>query len=541
MSWRSLYKIVTLKILMQKKVIVIGAGFAGLSAAAFMAKAGWEVHVLERHDQPGGRARQLKEAGFTFDMGPSWYWMPDVFEHFFAQFGKSVSDYYQLQRLDPSYRVYWEEGFSDLPADLTQLKQLFESIEAGAGASLGKFLEEARYKYEVGINRLVYKPGQSVAEFLDWKVIKGIFRLDVFTSMKKHVEKYFRHPRLKQIMEFPVLFLGALPEDTPALYSLMNYADIVGGTWYPGNGMYSIVQGMYQLAREAGVHFHFNQDVKKIVVENGKATGVIASPKSNDSPKETISAQRSPVNGQRSTVNDSQSPVNDSQSTTYHGDIVIGAADYHFIETRLLDAAHRSYSHDYWERRVMAPSSLLYYVGLNKKLHGLTHHALFFDVPFDRHAEEIYKQPSWPREPLFYLSATSVTDDTVAPAGCENLFILIPVAAGLKEDTEAVREKYFDIVVRRIEQRIGQSITEAIIYKRSFAHTDFVNEYNAFRGNAYGLANTLRQTAILKPSLKSKKVENLFFTGQLTVPGPGVPPSLISGEVVATEILRRYK
>ena len=524
---------------MRKKAIIIGAGFAGLSAAAFMAKGGWEVHVIERHNQPGGRARQLKEAGFTFDMGPSWYWMPDVFERFFAQFGKSVSDYDQLKRLDPSYRVYWEEGFSDLPADLNALTQLFESIEPGAGATLEKFLAEAKYKYEVGINRLVYKPGQSIAEFLDWQVIKGIFRLDVFTSMKKHVEKHFRDPRLRQIMEFPVLFLGALPEHTPALYSLMNYADIVGGTWYPSKGMYSIVQGMYDLANEAGVQFHFNQDVKKIHVENGKATGVIAT-----ATKTQAAVIQDTVNGQRSTVNVSSTPpstVNCQPSTILNADLIIGAADYHFIETSLLDAAHRSYSDDYWDKRVMAPSSLLYYVGLNKKLHGLTHHALFFDVPFDRHAEEIYKRPSWPGEPLFYLSATSVTDESVAPPGCENLFILIPVAAGLNDDTEAVREKYFKLVVSRIEQRIGQSITDAIIYKRSFAHTDFVNEYNAFRGNAYGLANTLRQTAILKPSLRSRKVSNLFYTGQLTVPGPGVPPSLISGEVVANEILRIYK
>jgi phytoene desaturase len=536
---------------LSKKLVIIGAGFSGLSAAAFMAKAGWKVQVIEKHDQPGGRARQLKAAGFTFDMGPSWYWMPDVFERFFAQFGKQVSDYYELQRLDPSYRIYWPDGFTDLPADYNSLKALFESIEPGAAKHLDVFIQEAQYKYDTGIKNLVFKPGQSLLEFVDWKVISGIFRLDVFTSMKKHVARHFKDPRLRQILEFPVLFLGALPEDTPALYSLMNYADIIGGTWYPKHGMYSIVKAMYDLALELGVEFHFNHDVKKIIVENNVANSVVTECTGEIAPVglpptpshrgggrnessfggqrvETESSQRSTVNGQRPSVNN------------FSADVIIGSADYHFIEKSLLDPPHRSYAASYWDKRVMAPSCLLYYVGLNKKLKGIKHHALFFDSSFDHHAQEIYKDPVWPEDPLFYVSATSVTDDTVAPEGCENLFLLIPVAAGLQNDTEAVREKYFDLIIARLENRIGQSVKEAIIYKRSYAHSDFIRDYNSFRGNAYGLANTLMQTAILKPSLKSKKVKNLFYTGQLTVPGPGVPPSLISGEVVAKEILRKY-
>ena len=528
---------------MKKKVIIIGSGFAGLSAASFMAKAGWEVHVFEKHALPGGRARQFKADGFTFDMGPSWYWMPDVFERFFRQFGKSVSDYYKLQRLDPSYRIYWEKENSDLPADFESLKKWFDSIEAGAGIKLESFIREAKFKYEAGINNLVYKPGRSMLEFLDWNVITGVFRLDVFTSMKKHVNKYFTHPKLRQIMEFPVLFLGALPEDTPALYSLMNYADIIGGTWYPEKGMYSIVKAMYQLALDAGVHFHFNQDVKKILVKNKKAIGIISDPSSppNSSPTYPPNTNVSPVNPKRSTVNGQRSTSNVQRPTaTHHADVIIGAADYHFIETALLESPYRSYSEDYWNSRVMAPSCLLYYVGLNKRIEGIRHHSLFFDVPFEKHAEEIYKDPVWPEKPLFYVSATSVTDDTAAPPGCENLFLLIPVAAGLDGDTEAVREQYFDIILSRMETHFGQSIRDAIIYKHSFAHSDFISEYNSFRGNAYGLANTLKQTAILKPSIRSKKLRNLFYTGQLTVPGPGVPPSLISGEVVAREVTRHY-
>jgi len=489
---------------MAKKVVVIGAGFAGISAASFMARAGWSVTVLEKHSTPGGRARQMQQSGFSFDMGPSWYWMHDVFERYFAQFGKKVGDYYSLVRLNPSYRIYWDKGFTDVPANLSDFKKMLNELEEGAGNKLDAFLKEAEYKYKIGIQKLVFKPGQSFTEFLDWQMIKGIFRLDVFTSMKKHISKYFHHPRIRQMMEFPVLFLGALPENTPALYSLMNYADIIGGTWYPAGGMYSVVKGMHRLATELGITFKFQEEVTEIRLQSGKARTVVTS------------------------------------SSRYDADIVIGGADYHFIETTLLPSGYQSYSPSYWESREMAPSCLLYYVGLNKKLTNVLHHSLFFDVSFDRHGEEIYKTKAWPREPLFYVSVSSITDETIAPEGCENLVFLIPVAAGLSDDTEELREKYFQSIVKRFEQHIQESISDFIIYKKSFAYSDFVEEYHSFKGNAYGLANTLLQTAIFRPSCRSKKVKNLFFAGQLTVPGPGVPPSLISGEVVANEVLKYY-
>lgn len=492
-----------------KNAIVIGGGFSGISAASFLAQSGWNVHVLEKHTMAGGRARVFKDQGFTFDMGPSWYWMPDVFERYFNCFQKKVADYYSLQRLDPSYRVYYSDSVMDIPADYQQLQSLFESIEAGSAQSLDRFLNEAAYKYDVGINKLVHKPGQSLLEFLDMDLVKGIFRLDVFSSMKKHIRKYFKNPKLIQLLEFPVLFLGALPSDIPALYSLMNFADIKLGTWYPQGGMHNIVLGMQKLAEELGVQFHFNCDVTSIETQNGIAKNVHYN--------------------------------QCGKSTCIAADIVVGAADYHFIESTLLDSSDQTYSNKYWDNRVMAPSCLLYYVGLNKKLENITHHSLFFDVDFDKHGNEIYAQPGWPTEPLFYVSAPSVTDPTVAPENSENLFFLIPVAAGLEGDDEKIRKYYFDKIVKRYEQHIQQSITDAIIYKKSYAISDFKNDYNAFKGNAYGLANTLKQTSILKPSLKSKKVKNLFYTGQLTVPGPGVPPSLISGEVVSREINKIYK
>jgi phytoene desaturase len=495
-----------------KKAIIIGSGFSGLSAASFLAKYGWDVTIVEKHNTPGGRARQLKDNGFIFDMGPSWYWMPDVFERYFKCFGKSRSDYYSLKRLDPSYRIFWDDEIVDVPADYDELKNLFENKEPGSGQILDKYLEQAEYKYNVGINKLVQKPGQSLAEFLDWELLKGMLKLEVFSSIKKHINKNFKNSKLRQILEFPVLFLGALPKDTPALYSLMNFADMKGGSWYPENGMYSIVDGMYKVAKELGVKFQFNENVTAINTEANCATGITSEIFENGK----------------------------AISKCHNADVIIASADYHFVETNLLPPQLRSYSESYWNKRVLAPGCLLYYVGLKKKLKNITHHSLFFDVPFEKHGNEIYVTKEWPSAPLFYVSTTSVSDKEVAPEGCENLFFLIPVASGLTGDTESLRDEYFKKIIKRFEQQIGEEVNDFIIYKKSFGPADFINEYNAFKGNAYGLANTLLQTAILKPSCRSKKVKNLFYAGQFTIPGPGVPPSLISGEVVAKEVVKNF-
>jgi phytoene desaturase len=493
----------------QPTVLVIGSGFAGLSAASFLAKAGYAVTVLEKNAGPGGRASQLKDQGYVFDRGPSFYWMPEVFDSYFGEFGKKVSDYYKLTRLDPSYRVYWKDGFTDMPADYAALQKVFEELEPGSAAKLDKFLNEAHIKYEVGMGRFVHKPGLSITEFMNWETISGALKLQLLTSISKHIAHHFSHPKLRQLMEFPVLFLGALPQETPALYSLMNYADIKGGTWYPEGGMYAVVEAMYKLAVELGVAFKFNEAVQSL--EIGK------SPKG-----------KSIITGAK------------TSTTTYYADVVVSGADYQFTETKLLPPAFRSYSNQYWESRVMAPSCLLYYVGLNKKLKSPIHHCLFFDEPFSVHGQEIYKDPKWPTAPLFYVSIASATDTAVAPPGHENLVLLIPIASGLTGDTEELRLQYLDMILARMEHHTGESVRESVVYTKTVAVQDFINDYNSFKGNAYGLANTLLQTAIFRPACRSKKLSNLFYTGQLTVPGPGVPPSLISGQVVANQVIRSF-
>jgi len=487
---------------MSKKINILGAGIAGLSAASFLAKEGYDVTILEKNETIGGRGRYFSENGFVFDMGPSWYWMPEVFENFYQKFGHTTADFYDLVRLDPSYRIFWkDQTFSDVPANLEQFYEWFESMEKDSSVALKKFLSEAQYKYEVGMNELVFKPSLKWSEFADMRIVKGLFKLNMTKSFSTYIRKYFKNPKILSVLEFPVLFLGAMPKDTPALYSLMNYADISLGTWYPMGGMHNIFGAFEKIAKEQGVKILTNQEVTEFDIVNNEIR------------------------------------KSKTKSDNFENDIVVSSADYHHTD-RVLLKDYANYSEEYWDKRKMAPSSLLFYVGVDKKIPNLQHHNLFFDEDFNQHAEEIYQNPQWPSAPLFYVSCPSKTDTSVAPEGKENLFFLIPLAPDL-EDSEEKREAYFDLMINRIEKQTKTSFKDAISYKKSYCITDFKKDYHAYKGNAYGLANTLMQTAILTPSIKSKKVSNLYYTGQLTVPGPGVPPSIISGEVVAKEIIKQ--
>ena len=489
----------------KKKIVIIGSGFAGLSAACYLSAEGHDVTILEKNDQAGGRARIWQKDGFTFDMGPSWYWMPDVFEEFFGHFGKTAADFYDLKRLDPAYRIYYSgKDQIDVPASLDALVEVFEQKEKGSGKKLRQFLADAEYKYKTAMSDYVERISDKVTEFFDFKLIGKSFQLHLLQSLRKEVRSKFKNPQLVSLLEFPSLFLGSTPDNTPAMYTMMNYADLVLGTWYPMGGMNQIVQAMVKIAKDNGTKILLNQTVEKIQVVKGRATEVL-------------------VNGK-----------------TYKADSVIAGSDYHHTEQTLLDAEYHTYDEKYWDSRVLSPSSLLFYIGVNKKLPELLHHNLFFDEDFETHAQEIYREPSWPSAPLFYASAPSKTDPTVAPEGMENVFLLMPLAPGIK-DSEAMREKYFKIMMKRLQKKIGEQFEENIVVKRSFCLTDFEKDYNSYKGNAYGLANILSQTAIWKPKMKSPKVKNLFYTGQLTVPGPGVPPSIISGRMAAREVLRQIK
>ena len=488
---------------MSKTINILGSGFSSLAASCYLAKAGHKVTVLEKNSQIGGRARQYKKDGFLFDMGPTWYWMPDVFERFFSDFNKKPSDYYQLEKLNPAYEVYFGIGDSTvIPDNLDQICSLFEKEEKGSSLHLKKFLKQAKNNYDVAVKDLVYRPGVSPLELITPKTINKLNQL--FFDIRSQIQKRFNNPRLIKILEFPVLFLGAKPSNTPAMYNFMNWADFGLGTWHPVGGMFEVIKAMESLAKELGVNFKTNSNVEKINVVKNNIESIL-------------------VNGEHQ-----KAP-----------DVLLSGADYHHTET-LLDPPFRQYSESYWDKKTFAPSSLLFYVGFNKKLKNVSHHTLFFDEEFDSHAEYIYDNPSWPKDPLFYASFPSISDKAFAPKEKEAATFLIPIASGI-EDTETQREKYFDIIINRLEKLTHQNLKNDVLFVKSYCIKDFIEDYNSYKGNAYGLANILTQTAFLRPKIKSKKVKNLYFTGQLTVPGPGVPPALISGKIAAQSILKHFK
>ena len=484
---------------MKKKIIIIGSGFSSLAASCYLAKAGYEVSILEKNSSVGGRARLLTKNGFKFDIGPTWYWMPDVFEKFFADFNKKPSDFYDLEKLAPAYQVYFDQLDSLLISDkIEEIYKVFENEEKGSSVYLKKFLKAAKFNYEVAVNNLVYKPGNSITELVTFDTIYNVNQF--FKSISTEVRGHIKSQKLIQILEFPVLFLGAKPSNTPSFYSFMNYADFGLGTWHPKGGMFEVVKGFVTLAEELGVNIKTKQNVEKIVVEKGIVKGVQVN-------KQFLAA-----------------------------DFVVSGADYHHSET-LLDEKYRMYSEKYWNKRTFAPSALLFYVGFSKKLKNVSHHTLFFDSNFDKHAVEIYDSPQWPKDPLFYGSFPSITDDSFAPNGSEAATFLIPIAPGIIDIPE-IREEYFLKIIERLEKLTDQNVKDFIIFKESYCVNNFVKDYNSYEGNAYGLANTLTQTAFLRPKIQSKKVKNLFFTGQLTVPGPGVPPAIISGKIVSELLMK---
>ncbi|MFZ4261922.1 phytoene desaturase family protein [Sphingobacterium sp. HJSM2_6] len=482
------------------KVAIIGSGIAGLSAACYAAKAGHEVHVFEKNATIGGRARQfVTDNGYTFDMGPSWYWMPDVIDAFFKDFGKERSSYYELMRLDPQFEIVFDQDHFPFPADYPAIRLLFEHLEPNASTKLDQFMEAAKVKYHVAMDKFIYKPCHHWGEFLSLEILQSAFKLDLLTGFRNYVNKYFKHPYLRSIMEFPVIFLGASPKHIPAMYSLMNYGGYALGTWYPKGGFFQLVLAMESLALELGVVFHLDEEVQSFYFAGNQVQGL-----------RTV-------------------------KQAYVFDQVIASSDYEHTES-LLPSHFRNYSESYWSSRTFAPSCLIYYLGFNKRIDHLHHHTLFFEHEIDTHLATIYEDKKWPDKPLFYVCCPSKSDEQVAPEGHENIFLLMPIACGL-DDHEENRETYFQLMLNRLEKHTGErDLAKHIDYKRSYCVRDFQEDYHAYAGNAYGLANTLKQTAVWKPAVRNKKIKNLYYTGQLTVPGPGVPPAIISGKIAAQQL-----
>ena len=487
-----------------KKALVIGSGFSGLSSAAFLSKNGFEVTLVEKNKTVGGRARIFHEKGYSFDMGPSWYWMPEIFENFFNEFNLKIEDLYDLKQLDPGFKIVFKDQEINLPSSWNEICHLFDKYEENGADKLNKFMVDAQQKYSIGLDFLYNSPGVSIRELFNPQILKNINKLQLLTSYRNHIKKYFSNEYLINILEFPVLFLGTSAKHTPALYSLMAYSGIKQGTFYPIGGFNAVIKSMEKLCIDLGVNIVTGSEVKKINIKNKKVVSV--------------------------------STQNDEIETDY----LIASADYAHVENQLLEKKYRNYSTEYWNKKNFSPSSLLFYLGVSKKLNKLDHHTLFFDEDIEQHSNDIYEKPIWPKKPLFYACCPAKTDPKVAPKDKENLFILVPIAAGLN-DTEEIREEYFKIVMKRLEKFCGEKIIEHIEYKKSYCVNDFITDYNAFKGNAYGLANTLMQTANLKPKIVNKQVQNMYYTGQLTVPGPGVPPSIISGQLVAEQIITKSK
>lgn len=487
-----------------KQALVIGGGFAGMASAAKLSKQGMEVTLLERHDRLGGRGRSWEKNGYTFDMGPSWYLMPEVFEQFFEDLGKNREEYYSLKKLAPYYRVFFEgEGTVDIGPDRDGINKVFDDLEENGSEKLKKYLGKASYKYKVAIEEFLYREYRSIFQFINPRLVLQGSRLGVFGDLHSHVKKYFTDHRAQKILEYAMVFLGNSPSNAPALYSIMSHVDLVQGVYFPHGGMNKMVEGMHSLLEDLGVKIKLNTDVTGITYSNGMATGV------------------------------------ETNTGNLPADVVLATGDYYQIEQKLLDQKVRNYSPKYWNKAVVAPSMFIMYLGVSKKLTGLKHHNLFFAKEWNNHFDEIFKHPEWPDNPSYYVSVTSDDDDSMSPEGKENVFVLVPVAPGLSAD-EQFRKQYGDKIIRHLENLCGEKFRDSIEVQRYYSGEEFTEDYGALKGTALGLAHTLGQTAVFRPSMRNKHLKNMFYAGQYTHPGVGVPMTLIAADIVSKAIGKEF-
>ncbi|QZX99991.1 phytoene desaturase family protein [Halobaculum rubrum] len=505
-------------------VVVIGGGFGGLSTACYLADAGADVTLLEKNEQLGGRAAVLEADGFRFDMGPSWYLMPDVFETFFGHFGREPSEYYSLSRLDPHYRIFFKDGDRvDMVPDLDANRETFESYEAGAGDAFDDYLRKSERNYEIGMEHFVYEHRDDLADFVDPDVLRYSWGLSLIGTMQDHVEEYFDNPKLQQIMQYTLVFLGGSPHNTPALYNLMSHVDFNLGVYYPDGGLGAVVDGIVELGSELGVEYVIDAPVTAIKGQRGGFKVETAATNPADGLGGTAAAD-----GGAS----AEGSISTGSGETYFPDLVVSDADYAHTEQELLAPRKRQYDAEYWESRTYAPSAYLLYMGVEGDVEELAHHTLVLPTDWDGHFEQIFENPAWPDDPAYYLCVPSKTDDTVAPEGHSNLFVLVPIAAGL-EDTPELRSRYRQQILDDIAENTGVDLRDRIVFEEEFCVDDFAGRYNSMKGSALGLAHTLRQTAPFRPGHESSKVDGLYFTGSTTTPGIGVPMCLISGLLTA--------
>jgi phytoene desaturase len=485
---------------MKQRVVIIGAGIGGLATANFLAKAGYEVHVYEKNSQPGGRAGSLKAKGFTFDTGPSWYLMPEVFEHYFALFGKTVEQELDLQRLNPAYKVFFENDPPiTITSDSTTDAATFESIELGAGARLKEYVDKGDDIYRLSLKHFLYTNFSSARDLTRADILRRARFMAKLALMPidKYVAGFLTDRRLRQILEYPMVFLGSSPFSAPAIYSLMSALDFREGVYYPQGGLYTIIERLVALGKELGVSYHYNTGVRRIVVEVKRTTGIILE------------------NGEH-----------------IDADIVISNADLHFTETQLLEERSRSYPASYWNKKEAGPSALLIYLGVKGSLPQLEHHNLIFVDDWKDNFDSIFTTKTPPVPASVYICKPSATDTSVAPKGHENVFVLVPLPAGLvttKKQLETMAESY----LAQIEKNLGiGDLRERIVFKQLFGPHDFTDRYNAWQGTALGPSHILRQSALFRTSNKSRKVKNLFYVGGFTTPGIGLPMCLIGAELI---------
>lgn len=489
----------------KKKILIIGAGFGGLASAALLAKDGYQVTVIEKNEQAGGRAGLLKAKGFQFDMGPSWYMMPDVFERYFKIFGKSSKDFYHLKPLTPQYRVFFEnQEYIDISGNISKDKALFEKLEPGFSQNFDRYLQESKEKYEIAMNAVLYKNMDTIFDLISPEMAKAGPKMGIFQPMHSYVKKFFKHPRIQKILEYNLVFLGCSPQNAPSLFSLITHVDWNLGVWYPKEGMYAIVEALVKLGKQYGVTYIYNAPVEQIIVKNKKVSGV-----------QTL-------------------------KKFYPADAVISNADYAFTEDILSDQSLRSYAKKWWQKKTLAPSAFLLYLGIKGKIPKLQHHTLYFGDDWDEHFKSVFTSKKWPKNPSVYINVTSRSDKKVAPPGHENLMVLVPVAPGLSE-TEESKKTYAKFIISFIEKKLQISLEKNIVYQKIFSVSDFSSRYNSYQGNALGgLAHTFFQSSIWRPNNTSKKIPNLFFAGANTVPGIGIPPAIISSHLVRERISKYF-